>query len=110
MQLNYFLNILISEKPLCLFLDEAVQIADALRKRPDLKLSSNLILRCSPRFKELKARILDGELGEIYAIEADYNYGRIEKLTDGWRGKIDFYSVKELLDIVDLRIPDLIVT
>ena len=81
------------EKPLCLFLDEAVQIADALRKRPDLKLSSNLILRCSPRFKELKARILDGELGEIYAIEADYNYGRIEKLTDGWRGKIDFYSV-----------------
>jgi len=82
-----------AEKPLCLFLDEAVQIAAALRKHPGLKLSSNLILRCSPRFKELKARISDGELGDVYAIEADYNYGRIEKLTDGWRGKLDFYSV-----------------
>ena len=81
------------EKPLCLFLEEASQIATALRKRPDLKLSSNLILRRSPRFQDLKIRINSGELGEVYAIEADYNYGRIEKLTDGWRGEIDFYSV-----------------
>jgi predicted dehydrogenase len=81
------------EKPLCLSLEEGVQIASALRKRPDLKLSSNLILRCSPRFRDLKTRITAGELGEVYAIEAQYNYGRIEKLTDGWRGDIDFYSV-----------------
>ena len=81
------------EKPLCLFLDEAVDIANTLRKNTDLKLSSNLILRCSTRFKELKAKILAGELGEVYAIEADYNYGRIDKLTNGWRGKLDFYSV-----------------
>ena len=81
------------EKPLCLFLDEAAKIAVALRRRPDLKLSSNLILRCSPRFQNLKTRIISGELGEVYAVEADYNYGRIEKLTDGWRGELDFYSV-----------------
>ena len=82
-----------AEKPLCLFLDEAVEISAALRRRPDLKLSSNLILRCSPRFQDLKNRITAGELGEVYAIEAEYNYGRIEKLTDGWRGEIDYYSV-----------------
>tara|TARA_Y100000588_G_scaffold206724_1_gene220476 strand:- start:3376 stop:4389 length:1014 start_codon:yes stop_codon:yes gene_type:complete len=81
------------EKPLCLFLEEAVQIAAALRKRPNLKLSSNLILRCSPRFRDLKARISAGELGEVFAMDADYNYGRLEKLIDGWRGEIDFYSV-----------------
>ena len=81
------------EKPLCLFLDEAAKIAVALRRRPDLKLSSNLILRCSPRFQDLKTRIISGELGEVYAVEGDYNYGRIEKLTDGWRGELDFYSV-----------------
>jgi len=82
-----------AEKPLCLFLDEAEEISAALRQRPDLKLSSNLILRCSPRFQDLKNRITAGELGEVYAIDADYNYGRIEKLTDGWRGEIDYYSV-----------------
>ena len=82
-----------AEKPLCLFLEEAAEISAALRQRPDLKLSSNLILRCSPRFQDLKDRITAGQLGEVYAIEADYNYGRIEKLTNGWRGEIDYYSV-----------------
>ena len=81
------------EKPLCLFVDEAEKISVALRKRPDLKLTSNLILRCSPRFQDLKNRITAGEMGDVYAIEAEYNYGRIEKLTDGWRGEIDYYSV-----------------
>ena len=52
----------------------------------------NLILRKSPRFKDLKNMIENNILGEIYSIEGDYNYGRKWKITEGWRGKIDGYS------------------
>ena len=30
------------------------------------------------------------KLGDIYHIEGDYNYGRLKKLTKGWRGKIPY--------------------
>jgi predicted dehydrogenase len=81
------------EKPLCLYRKEAADIQRRLAKRPHLKLSSNLILRKSPRFAWLKKAIKQGKLGTIYHIEGDYNYGRLEKVTKGWRGKIPFYSV-----------------
>ena len=32
-------------------------------------------------------------MGKIFYLEGDYNYGRISKITQGWRGKIPFYSV-----------------
>jgi predicted dehydrogenase len=32
-------------------------------------------------------------LGRVYCIEADYVYGRLSKLTEGWRGRIPGYSV-----------------
>ena len=81
------------EKPLCLYRKDAGHLRSLLRKRPDLKMSSNLILRQSPRFCRLKQMIRSGEFGELFYVEGDYHYGRIEKLTDGWRGQIDFYSV-----------------
>ena len=81
------------EKPLVLREDEAADIRARLRARPDLKLSSNLILRRCPRFAELKQRIAAGELGQLFHVEADYNYGRIHKLIEGWRGRIDNYSL-----------------
>ena len=31
--------------------------------------------------------------GNIFYIEGDYNYGRLKKINNGWRGKIPFYSV-----------------
>jgi predicted dehydrogenase len=34
-----------------------------------------------------------GQMGQIYYVEGDYNYGRIHKLVNGWRGNIGFYSV-----------------
>jgi predicted dehydrogenase len=58
-----------------------------------LRLSSNLILRRTPRFRALKARIAAGEFGRLFHIEGDYNYGRIHKIVEGWRGRQDFYSV-----------------
>jgi predicted dehydrogenase len=41
----------------------------------------------------LRAAIAAGELGEIYAVDGDYLYGRLHKITDGWRGSVDDYSV-----------------
>ena len=81
------------EKPLCLYASEAVHIRQLLQQKPGLKISSNLILRLSPRFLELKQMITDGDLGQLFYVEGDYNYGRLHKITEGWRGKIDFYSV-----------------
>lgn len=81
------------EKPFVLRESEAVAVRDALRRHPDLRLSSNLILRKSPRFTDLRRRVDAGELGRLYHLEGDYNYGRLHKVLDGWRGKLDFYSV-----------------
>ena len=81
------------EKPLCLRQEEFGEIRRRLKACPEIALSSNLILRGSPRFIDLRRRIREGELGDLYCLEADYNYGRIEKLISGWRGKIPEYSV-----------------
>ena len=81
------------EKPLCLHDDEFQRIDAALRKHPDVQLSSNLVLRRAPRFLQLKQEIAAGTLGRLFYFEGDYNYGRIEKITEGWRGQIPFYSV-----------------
>ncbi len=75
------------EKPLCTSEEELREIRVAAQKRPDLKISSNLVLRTYPRFAELKRRIESDDLGRLYDLEADYNYGRIEKIHQGWRGQ-----------------------
>jgi predicted dehydrogenase len=81
------------EKPLCLSSDELERIVCSLRAHPEVSLSSNLILRRTPRFMELKRQVEGGCLGDLYYMEGDYDYGRLHKLTDGWRGKIPNYSV-----------------
>jgi len=80
------------EKPICLHEYQAKNIADLLKEHKSLQLTSNLILRKSPRFKSLKKMIEVKTLGKIFSIEGDYNYGRKWKITKGWRGKIDGYS------------------
>jgi predicted dehydrogenase len=42
---------------------------------------------------ELKERIDSNQLGEIFHLEGSYDYGRLHKLTDGWRGRTPNYSV-----------------
>jgi predicted dehydrogenase len=81
------------EKPICLYEHELGHIRALLRDNSNLKLSSNLILRMSPRFRLLKEMIAAGELGQLFYVEGDYNYGRLHKITAGWRGQLDFYSV-----------------
>ncbi len=79
------------EKPLCRTEAELAAI-EALWRQSGRRLSSNLILRASPRFRDLKARIEAGDMGRIYYLEGDYDYGRLEKLTEGWRGAEPDYS------------------
>ena len=81
------------EKPLCLYEYEATHIRQLLQQKPSIKMSSNLILRLSPRFIQLKHMIEEGALGQLFYVEGDYNYGRLQKITEGWRGKIDYYSI-----------------
>lgn len=81
------------EKPLCLYEREARHIRYLLKEKPDLKLTSNLILRMYPRFLALKKLVDRNRIGTIFYLEGDYNYGRLNKITDGWRGRLDFYSI-----------------
>lgn len=82
------------EKPLCYTLDELLAVKEAWAKHEGkLKLSSNLVLRAAPLYRWLKEEIEEGVLGEIYAFDGDYLYGRIHKITEGWRGKVEDYSV-----------------
>ncbi|MGE5417643.1 MAG: Gfo/Idh/MocA family protein [Acidobacteriota bacterium] len=84
---------LMVEKPLCLYEHEARHIKELLSQKPNLKVSSNLVLRTVPRFKWLKQAVLNNELGQVFYVEGDYNYGRVHKLTEGWRRGIEGYSV-----------------
>jgi predicted dehydrogenase len=82
-----------AEKPLCIRPEETSAIRAALRRRPDLRLSSNTILRLSPRFQSLREDIRAGRMGRLFSIEGEYRYGRLWKLTEGWRGRSPRYSV-----------------
>jgi len=81
------------EKPLCTRREEMEHLRALLAERPGQVLSSNLVLRASPRFRLLKELVDAGRLGRIYYAEADYDYGRLHKITEGWRGDLPHYSV-----------------
>jgi predicted dehydrogenase len=92
------------EKPFCLTPDEYREIDKQLAANPDLHFSSNLVLRRAPQFVHLKSSLDSGKLGNVYYMEADYSYGRLHKLTDGWRGQLPFYSVSHggAIHMIDL--------
>ncbi len=92
------------EKPLCQRREEADELWQLWRERPGLRLSCNVPLRMSPRFRELRGWIDEGRLGELFYVEGDYDYGRLHKITEGWRGDEVFYSVVQggAVHMVDL--------
>jgi len=82
------------EKPMCRTVEEAAAIKRAWSSHNGrLKLLSNLNLRAAPLYRWLKAAIEAGEFGEIYAFDGDYLYGRLHKITRGWRREVADYSV-----------------
>ncbi len=81
------------EKPMCTTPQDARRIRTVLAAHPRARLSSNLVLRRSPRMRLLRDMITAGDLGTLFHVEGAYNYGRLQKLTGGWRGRSPGYSV-----------------
>ena len=81
------------EKPIVQEEEHAREIAALLRERPELRLSSNLPLRRAPRFQLVREWARAGRFGELFLLEGDYDYGRLHKLTEGWRGDLERYSI-----------------
>lgn len=81
------------EKPLCRTAKELAQIRTALNTQSSLHLASNLVLRGADLYRWLRNEIAAGAFGDIYAFDGDYLYGRLHKITEGWRGDTDNYSV-----------------
>lgn len=81
------------EKPMCLTLTQAKNIRLKLNNLPHLHLSSNMVLRTCPLFKKVRNAVKSKKIGEVYLIEADYLWGRLNKLIKGWRAEAEFFSV-----------------
>ena len=84
------------EKPVCRTIEELASIkAQWQRAGGSLKLHSNLVLRAAPLYVWLREQIRAGAMGKIYSFDGDYLYGRLHKITEGWRKDVDDYSVME---------------
>ena len=79
------------EKPVAQTRNEADRVVEAWRASGKL-ITSNLILRRSPRFIEVKERVEAGDMGDIYLLEGDYIHNVDYKLASGWRGRLSHYS------------------
>jgi predicted dehydrogenase len=82
------------EKPMCRSMAELREIKRAWdQQQRKLKLYSNLVLRAAPVYRYLKQQLDAGAWGQIYAFDGEYLYGRLERITQGWRKSVENYSV-----------------
>ena len=81
------------EKPLCRSMAELEAIQRAWEANGCRPLAVNLVLRAAPLYQRLRERIASGALGSLYAFDGDYLYGRLYKITEGWRKDVVDYSV-----------------
>lgn len=92
---------IIVEKPVCLKKIQLKKIYRELKKKPNIKFISNLVLRYNSLFKKIKSQI---NLKNVYHIDVSYLWGRKEKLFT-WRSKTRDYSLTlgatiHILDLV----------
>lgn len=83
------------EKPLCRSSAEARGLLAAWKAGGRPHLASNLVLRAAPLYRWLRAAVAAGRLGAVYAVDGDYLYGRLSKITEGWRKRVRDYSVMQ---------------
>lgn len=83
------------EKPLCRTFDELKRVENVWRNTSGKHLRSNLVLREAEMYRWLIDAVGRGDFGTLYAIDGDYLYGRLEKITEGWRKDVPSYSVME---------------
>jgi predicted dehydrogenase len=94
------------EKPLCRSREEVRTIKELCAASGGRRLASNLVLRAAPLYLWLRRSIAAGDLGTIYAFDGDYLYGRVHKLTEGWRKDVVDYSVLQGggIHVIDLML------
>lgn len=80
------------EKPLCRTLAELRSIKEAWLAA-GTHFASNLVLRAAPLYAWLRDEVEAGSFGDLYSLDGDYLYGRLWKITDGWRNAVTDYSV-----------------
>ena len=80
------------EKPIALSRDGMDRVLRAWSDSGK-RISSNLILRQSPRFIDVRDRVRNGDFGDLHYMEGDYLHQILWKITEGWRGKMDFYCI-----------------
>ena len=81
------------EKPICLTKNEAQDIRLTLKAYPHLRISSNMVLRTCPLFIKVRETVKSKKISKVYHLEADYFWGRKEKIISGWRAEADLYSI-----------------
>ena len=81
------------EKPMCRTVAELRAVKESWGGSGHPKLVSNLVLRAAPVYVWLQRRIEEGGLGRVYAFDGDYLFGRLHKITEGWRSHVMNYSV-----------------
>jgi len=91
---------IIVEKPMCLKVEQLLKIRNLLKNNKNIKIISNLVLRTNSLFLKFKDDI---DYKDIFYIEADYLWGRKEKLYQ-WRSQIKDYSVTlgAAIHVIDL--------
>lgn len=91
------------EKPLCQTQAQLEELYKRAREKGK-NLTSNLVLRMAPLYVWLKKSIEIGKFGKIYSFDGDYLYGRLHKITQGWRATVKDYSIMEGggIHIIDL--------
>ncbi len=94
-----FNKLFIVEKPICLNLNNLQELNKLLKKKK-IHLYSNLVLRVNSLFNNIKNKI---NKKDIFYIEADYIWGRKQKLF-GWRSKTKGYSITlgAAIHVIDL--------
>ncbi len=94
------------EKPLCIGVAQMRALQAVAVARPEVVIASNLVLRTAAAFVEMRRLVASGALGQVYAFDGEYLYGRLAKITDGWRGHDVEYSpfVGGAIHLVDLMI------
>ena len=85
------------EKPVAVN-DEQADLLVAAHRNSSSMLSSNLILRCCPRFRFIKEEIESGNIGKLFYMEGDYIHAVPQKITEGWREKSA--SIHQYLEVV----------
>ena len=80
---------IIVEKPMCLNMKHLRIIENLVKKKPRIKIISNLVLRVNSLFLKFKENL---KQKDIFYIEADYLWGRKSKLFQ-WRSKIGDYTI-----------------